>query len=284
MPTKPKIAFTKDWLTSYGGSEEQLYLLHKLYPAAPIYTTVYDHRRLSQFKDADIRTMRLPSALSRGRRFEKLAPLMPRYFGKLDLSSYDVVVSISSGFAKGVHTLPKTRHICICNTPLRLAWGFGGDDRGIASRWLGRALRRFDVKSSHDVDLFLANSHNVAERISQVYGRASRVLYPPVHVERFVTKRSAKPQGFITTSRLVPYKKIDLIVAACTALDVPLTVVGEGPLRAKLEKAAGPKVKFLGFVDNDQLTSLYASAAAFILQLTRISVLHRLRRWRPAVR
>lgn len=264
MPTKPRIAFTKDWLTSYGGSEEQLFLLHKLYPKAPIYTTVYDQERLPQFASADIRTMSLPAAMRRGRRFEKLAPFMPRFFSKLDLSAYDVVVSVTSGFAKGVHTSSRTRHLCICNTPLRIAWGFGGDDRGLASRLLGLALRKFDVKSSHDVDLFLANSKNVAERILQVYKRKSKVLYPPVHIERFTTKRSSTPRGFVTASRLVPYKKVAIIVEACTRLSVPLTVFGEGPAESSLRRIAGPTVTFTGFAAPQKLVKAYATAAAFI--------------------
>lgn len=266
MPTKKtiKIAFTKDWLTSYGGSEEQLYQLHLLYPEAPIFTTIYDPERLPQFAQADVRTMKLPAALERGRRFEKLAPLMPRYFSHLDMSEFSVVVSVTSGFAKGIHTSSSTRHICICNTPLRLAWGFGGDDRGLASRVLGRMLRRFDVESSHDVDLFLANSQNVADRIKQIYHRQSKVVYPPVHVERFATKRVAHPDGFVTTSRLVPYKHIDILVEACTRLQVKLTVFGEGPLRSRLEKKAGPTIHFAGFAREKELVKAYSQARAFL--------------------
>lgn len=263
-PSRPKIAFTKDWLTSYGGSEEQLYQLHLLYPDAPIYTTVYDSQRLPQFAKADIRTMKLPAFMQAGRRFEKLAPLMPGYFGRLDLAEYDVVVSVTSGFAKGIHTTNTTKHLCICNTPLRMAWGFGGDDRGVVGRLLGRLLRSFDVKSSHDVDLFLANSHNVAKRIAEVYKRTSRVLYPPVHVDRFDLQRAAHPKGFVTTSRLVPYKRVDILIAACNQLRIPLTVFGVGPENDRLRKLSGPTITFEGFATAKKIAETYSKSEAFL--------------------
>ncbi len=265
VPTsKLRIAFTKDWLTSYGGSEEQLYQLHLLYPDAPIFTTVYDERRLPQFAGADIRTMRVPAFMRKGRRFEKLAPFMPRYFRSLDMSEFDVVVSVTSGFAKGIRTGSKTKHICICNTPLRIAWKFGGDDRGLASRILGRMLRRFDYESSKDVDLFLANSHNVAARIKQVYGRDSKVVYPPVNTQRYVSPRATKTTGFVTISRLVAYKRIDIAVEACTALHLPLIVAGEGPEKERLQAMAGPTITFAGFVDEVKKVQLCSEAKAFI--------------------
>lgn len=264
MPTKPKIALVKDWLTSYGGSEEQLLQLHQLYPEAPIYTTVYDPKRLPQFDQAKIHTMNVPVFWQTGRRFEKLAPLMPRYFRRLDLSEYDLVISVTSGLAKGLTIKRPTKHICICNTPLRLAWGFGGDDRGLMSRLFGRLMRSADVKGSQSVDVFYANSNNVAKRIEAVYGRKSKVLYPPVHVEKFAVPAADNREGFITTSRLVPYKRVDLIVSACTELNLPLTVVGEGPERQRLEALAGPTVQFLGFVSDDRIKQLYRQAQAFI--------------------
>lgn len=235
-----------------------------MYPDAPIFTTVYDEKRLPQFKGADIRTMRVPAFMRKGRRFEKLAPFMPRYFRSLNMAEFDVVVSVTSGFAKGIRTGETTQHICICNTPLRIAWKFGGDDRGLASRILGRLLRRFDYESSKDVDLFLANSHNVAARIKQVYGRDSKVVYPPVHTQQYAISGVAKTANFVTISRLVAYKRIDIAVEACTALNLPLIVAGEGPERERLQAMAGPTITFVGFVDELEKAKLCSGARAFI--------------------
>lgn len=262
---KIKIAFIKDWLTSYGGSEEQLLQLHKLYPEAPIYTSVYDKERLPQFAKADIKTMKVPAFLAKGRNFEKLALLLPHYFKSLQLDEYDVVVSITSGFAKGIQTSAKTKHLCICNTPIRFAWDFGGDQRGLISKIVSPYFRWYDKASSRDVDVFYANSKNVAKRIKQVYGRKSEVLYPPVKVNEFSKiKRIEKSEGFVTIGRLVPYKRVDIAVEACTKLDLPLTVIGEGPELDYLKTLAGPSIKFRGFVDQAAVYQELAKAKAFI--------------------
>lgn len=260
-----RIALVKDWLTSYGGSEEQLWQLHLLYPDAPIYTSVYDDQRLPQFKTADIKQMPLSNWFRKGRRFEKLALLLPLYFTSLKLTGFDVVISISSGFAKAVTTDPQTVHICICNTPIRFAWGFGADNRGVISRLLAPYFRWFDRRSARKVNHFLANSANVSSRIKAVYQRQSEVLYPPVHVEKYLhLKRNPHPEGLITVGRLVNYKRVDLIIAACNQLQLPLTVIGTGPEENHLKKLAGPTVKLLGFCDISTIRQELAQAKAFV--------------------
>ncbi|MDO8471654.1 MAG: glycosyltransferase [bacterium] len=266
MPTKRlRVALVKDWLTSYGGSEEQLWQLHLLYPDAPIYTSVYDEQRLPQFKKATIKEMSLSGWFRKGRRFEKLALILPLYFSTLHLSDYDLVISITSGFAKAVTTNSQTVHLCICNTPIRFAWGFGTDKRGLLGSILAPLFRWFDKRSAQKVDYFLANSVNVARRIKQVYQRDSEVLYPPVHVENFIDlKRSRQPEGLITIGRLVYYKRIDLIIAACNQLQLPLTVIGTGPEESRLQKLAGPTVKLLGFCDTAKIKQELTKAKAFV--------------------
>lgn len=260
-----RVALVKDWLTSYGGSEEQLWQLHLLYPDAPIYTSVYDAERLPQFKKATIRQMPLSGWFRKGRRFEKLALLLPLYFSTLRLKDFDLVISISSGFAKAVTTDPQTVHICICNTPIRFAWGFGTDKRGLLSKIAAPYFRWFDKRSARKVDHFLANSVNVARRIKEVYRLDSEVLYPPVHVENFKDiKRSSKPEGMITIGRLVYYKRVDLIIEACNQLKLPLTVIGTGPEEEKLRQIAGPTIKLLGFCDITKIKHELANAKAFI--------------------
>lgn len=261
---RTKVAFVKDWLTSWGGSEDQLLQLLERFPTAPVYTSVYDRERLPQFAKYDIHTMRVPRWFAGGRRFELLALLLPSYFNRLQINA-DVVVSITSGFAKAAHAVAPGKHLSICNTPLRFAWSFGGDDRGRLSQLFAPWFRRFDVTSADSVDLFLANSRNVQERIKRCYGRESEVLYPPVNTEAFRrVRRTKKPRGFVTLSRLVAYKRIDLIVQACTELNVELTVIGTGPEEESLKRLAGPTVRFLGFADRERVLQEYAQAEGYI--------------------
>lgn len=264
-PTKREpIIFVKDWLTSWGGSEQQLLDLLELYPQAPVYTSVYDRARLPMFAKYDIRTMAVPKWLSTGRRFEWLAPLLPAYFNRLRLNA-DVVVSVTSGFAKAAHAVSPGQHISVFNTPLRFAWNFGGDDRGRLGKLLAPWFRRFDVRSSRAVDLYLANSHNVAQRVKECYGRESEVVYPPVHcAEYLAVQRAAKPAGWLVVARLVSYKRTDLVVEAANQLGIPLTVIGDGPEATRLQALAGPSVRFLGFTDQKVILDEMSWAAAFI--------------------
>ena len=261
---RPKVAFVKDWLTSWGGSEQQLLDLLEAYPEATVYTSVYDRERLPMFSRYDIRTMRVPAWFAKGRHFEWLAPLLPFYFSSLRIEA-DVLVSISSGFAKAARVKRPGRHICICNTPLRFAWSFGGDNRGRLARILAPWFRRFDVKSSRSVDRYLANSPTVVGRIKACYGRDSEVVYPPVHVDDYLQiKRAKSVVGWLVLSRLVSYKRVDIAVEAATKADIPLTVIGDGPELSRLKEIAGPTVTFTGFASAAAIKQAMASAAAFV--------------------
>lgn len=260
-----RVALVKDWLTSYGGSEEQLYLLHKIFPNAPIYTSVYDEKRLPQFKKAVIHELKWASWFKSGRRFEKLALVLPFYFSRLNLSDYDLVISVTSGFSKAVFTGPNTTHACICNTPIRFAWGFGNDQRGLLSGLAAPLFRWFDKWSAKRVNYFFANSKNVARRIKQIYKVESKVLYPPVHTEKFnKIKRSADPTCYVTIGRLVGYKKTDLIIEAFNELGLPLVVIGEGPEMSRLKQLAKSNVDLVGFADSDKINNLFKNAKAFV--------------------
>lgn len=259
-----RVAFVKDWLTSWGGSEQQLLDLLELYPDAPVYTSVYDRLRLPQFAKYDIRTMRVPGWLARGRRFEWLAPLLPAYFGSLRIKA-SPLISITSGFAKAARVDGSGQHVCVCNTPLRFAWRFGGDRRGLLGSLAAPWFRRFDVASSRSVDRFLANSTNVATRIRECYGRESEIVYPPVHVTDYEgIKRRPDGEAIVTVGRLVPYKRVDLIVSFANALKLPLKVIGDGPEGAALRQLAGPTVEFLGFADLGRIKEELARARAFV--------------------
>jgi len=254
----------KDWLTSWGGSEQQLLDLLELYPDAPVYTSVYDQERLPQFGQYHIKTMAVPKWLAKGRRFEWLAPLLPAYFNSLQIKA-DVVISVTSGFAKAAHAVPPGKHISICNTPLRFAWNFAGDNRGRVARLLAPWFRRFDVRSSQSVDLFLANSNTVAKRIRDCYDRDSRVLYPPVHLDEFRQyRRAQKTAGWLVVGRQVSYKKTDIVIEAANRLGISLTVIGTGPELTRLQELAGPTVKFLGFVTEADMHREMSTAEALI--------------------
>jgi glycosyltransferase involved in cell wall biosynthesis len=268
--TAPRVAITTDWLTSFGGAERVLQHLLRLYPNAPVYTSVYDPAGVPD----DVRTWTIrPTSLQAlpGVRYysRALLPLMPRAFSKLDLTSFDVVISGASAFAKSVTTRTGAKHICYCHTPPRYLWDLWDEYRrripaSTALTPLVAWLRMQDRASADGVDQFVANSKNVADRIARAYGRESVVVNPPVDTDRIRPTGRAPENFFLVVARLVAYKRIDLAVDACTRLGRELLVVGHGPERARLEKLAGPTVRFLGARSDAEVAELYARCRAFL--------------------
>jgi glycosyltransferase involved in cell wall biosynthesis len=271
-----KVAIVCDWLTGIGGAERVVLELHRLYPDAPIYTSQYDAEKLDWFVDADVRTgwlQKLPAGL------KKFLPVLRAwYFGRLDLSGYDVVISSSGAEAKGIKTGPNTLHVNYCHSPTHYYWirydeylaepGFP-----LGLNWLARVglkllvgpLKRWDFKAAQRPDLMIANSTYTQSMIKKCYRRESTVIHPPVDIERF--KLAGTPplrHGFVTAGRQTPYKRIDLAVAACTQLNVPLVVIGNGPDHAKLKKLAGRSVIFLTRVPDEEIPTHFQSATGFI--------------------
>jgi len=271
-----RIAIVHDYLAQAGGAERVVEAMHECWPEAPIFTSVYDpDATFPSFRQMDVRTsflQRLPFA--RSSKFHKVAlPLYPLAFEHLDLSGYDVVVSSSSGFAKGVITGPETCHISYCHTPARFAWRYheyisrGGYDRSLRRvlPFIVHFLRAWDYTCAQNrVDYFLANSFNIARRIRKYYGRESEVLYPPVDVHRFQVAEEPSADFLLVVSRLLPYKRVDLAVEACSRLGLPLKVVGTGPDLARLKEMAGPSVQFLGRLPDAEVTRLMANCKAFL--------------------
>ncbi len=272
----PATALVHDYLAQSGGAERVAAALHGLFPAAPLYTSVYDAKAtLPCFSEMDVRTSFLQRPFLSSRRFHKLAlSFYALAFEQFDLTGYGLVISSSSGFAKGVITSPETCHICYCHTPARFAWR--QHDYLLQSRltrllapWMRgmiSGLRQRDFNSAQRVDYFVANSHNVAGRIRKHYRReADAVIYPPVETRRF---RPAPPDEigdhFLVVSRLVGYKRIDLAIEACNRLQVPLRVVGVGPERRALRRLAGPTIQFLGRLSDAQVAQEYARCRALI--------------------
>jgi glycosyltransferase involved in cell wall biosynthesis len=201
-----------------------------------------------------------------------MLPFFPAAFEHFDLAEYDVVISNTTGFAKGVITGPDTCHICYCHTPPRFAWryheyvsqgGFGRMARRVLPFMMHR-LREWDLAAANRVDYFLSNSYNIERRVRTYYRRNSDILYPPVETDRFHIVENPAADYLLVLSRLVGYKRVSLAVEACTRLGLKLKVAGSGPDRQRLEAMAGPTVEFLGRVPDGQVESLMANCRAFI--------------------
>lgn len=285
-----KIALVHDYLNQYGGAERVLEVLCEMFPEAPIYTLLYDERMTGGvFKGREIHAsflQKFPFA----RRHHRIFPLlMPLAIEQFDLSYFDVVLSVSASFAKGIITKPHTKHINYCLTPTRFLW----DDshRRIDEfryPWPIRKLvpffitylRMWDKEAALRVDKFVAISNFVKDRIKKYYNADAEVIYPPVETDKFAISRLLD-EYFLMVGRLVPYKRFDLAVKVFTAMNKPLWIVGDGPERKRLEKIAhqnpalsgkelssggqaGSKIKFLGLVSDYRLPELYSHAQAVV--------------------
>jgi glycosyltransferase involved in cell wall biosynthesis len=265
-----KVALVHYWLISMRGGEKVLEELCRLYPQADIFTHVIDPGRISPVINSHrIITSfiaRLPGAR---RHYQKYLPLMPMALEQLDLRGYDLVISSESGPAKGVITGENTLHLCYCHTPMRYVWGMYHDYRestGAFNRWamalLFHRLRLWDFAAAARVDHFIANSITVRNRIAKIYRRNADVIHPPVAVESFAP--SATQDFYFCCSQLVPYKRVDVAVAAFNRLGKKLVVVGEGSELTRLRKMAGPTVRVLGAQPAEELRRLYAACRALV--------------------
>lgn len=270
-----KTALVHDDLVQAGGAERVVAHFHRMWPEAPLYTSLYDRRTtLSDFDDADIRTSFLQRTPFASRRLHKLAlPLFPAAFEQMDFTGSDLVLSSSSRFAKGVITGPETCHVCYCYTPARFAWrpqDYFGRSRAYRFLWpflspMISRLRAWDLDSAARVDYYIAISHNVARRIRKFYRRDAAVIYPPVDTARYAPVGSEHVQDYLlVVSRFVGYKRVDLAVQACSRLGLPLKVVGGGPEEKALRRMAGPTVEFLGHLSDNEVAARYASCRALI--------------------
>lgn len=268
-----KLALVHDWLNQIGGAEDVLTHLVRYYPRAPIFTSIYAPDLMpAAYSTWDIRSTwmdRLPGIHTHHQRY---LPLYPLAWSRVDLSSYDIVLSNKSGFCHGLRAGPETLHLCYCLTPTRYLWElqsyldreqFGPAVR-TAAQITARIFRRWDYAAAQRVNRFVAISTEVQARIRRIYHRDATLIYPPVKVvERFVPSPVTEDY-FLVLSRLVPYKRIDLAVEACTRLGLPLVVGGKGRDLERLQALAGPTVTFLGFVPDEQLPQLFARCRAFI--------------------
>ena len=272
-----KIAIVHDWLVTYAGAERVLAEITALYPQADIFAVVdflaAEERSLIA-GDRSIGTTWVQKLPGAQKNYRKYLPLMPRAMEQLDLSGYDLVISSSHAVAKGVRTRPDQLHICYCHTPMRYAWdlreqyleetGLSRGVKGWGARWMLERIRKWDLANSRQVDRFVANSHYIAERIQRAYGRESVVVHPPVDVDGF-SLCTEKEDFYLTASRMVPYKRIDVIVAAFASLpDQKLVVIGDGPDMEKIRRVATKNVHLLGWQPSAVLRDSMQRARAFL--------------------
>jgi glycosyltransferase involved in cell wall biosynthesis len=255
-----------------GGAERVAAVMHDSFPSAPVFTTVaLQHRLPKELRGADIRTSPmqfLPRIESKFRQYFLLYPFAVENF---DLSAYDLILSSSSGYAKGVRRRRNAIHVCYCHTPMRWVWRY---DDYVEREKFGRiarsalplalwGLRKWDLRAAQQPNHYIANSQLVADRIKQIYGREAIVIPPPIDVDRFHVSHDVDDY-YLVLSRLVPYKRIDLAIEACKRLGRRLIVIGDGPDRARLQQLAGPETEFLGR-QSDSKVNYYASRCRALL-------------------
>jgi glycosyltransferase involved in cell wall biosynthesis len=274
MAPQARVALVHDWLTSFGGAERCLILLHQLYPTAPIFTLVCDRRSLPpELEDAQIFTsslQRLPGATSNWQRF---LPAMPLAIEQFDLRDFDLILSSSHAVAKGVLTHPAQKHLCYCYTPMRYIWDLYHTYLDYtelsplaerAFRLTAHYLRQWDFASAQRVDKFLAISETVRRRIRHHYGREAPVVYPPVDTQYFAPDNGAGEGYYLVVSRAVAYKRIDMALEVFNARGSRLLVVGEGPLLPRYKRLARRNIEFVGAVTDDELRTLYQNCRGLV--------------------
>jgi glycosyltransferase involved in cell wall biosynthesis len=271
----PRVAIVHEWLTVPGGSEKVVMALLDLFPDATLFTSIYNPDPWpDQITRRTVNASFLNSIPRARTNYPKLLPLMDRAFRSFDLSGFDLVISSNHACAKNVRVPADVPHICYCHTPMRYAWdptfldgeGLNRPTR-LAFEALAPHLRRRDRAAAQlpgGPDVIIANSHFVADRIKRYWNRDAQVMHPPVQVASLLQRSRAPADYYLFLGRLVPYKRADLAVTACAALDRPLKVVGGGRAMAAVKAAAGPRSEFLGHVSDAELPALLAGARALL--------------------
>ena len=279
-----KVAIVCDWLTNVGGAEKVLLEIHKLFPKAPIYTSKYNPKGIDWFRDADVRTGKLQVFPSSMRRF--MGAFRQKYFEKLDLSGYDLVISVTGAEAKAVH-VPKGVHISYCHVPTQYYYqlydeyvknpGFGilNPIVRVCFKTMVKPLREKDTASAKKVDYFVTISEYAKDLIKKYYDMDATVIHPPVEVDEFRDIKASRrltvekfhvDEAYVVTSRQVNWKRLDLAVKACMMTKRYLLVIGEGPEQKKLVKLAkGSKyIKFLPLMKKEDLAKYLSQAKGYL--------------------
>ncbi|MGB2791815.1 MAG: glycosyltransferase [Candidatus Moraniibacteriota bacterium] len=270
-----KVALVHDYLVQHGGAERVLEVFADMFPEAPIFTLIHDREAMhGAFEDHDIQTsflQRVPWAKRNHRLFPMLMPLAIEQF---DFRDFDLVISDSSSYAKGIITGPNTLHVCYMHTPMRYAWddchkyvedfGFPRIVKRTVPFFMS-PVRLWDQVSASRPDHIIANSRFVATRIAKYYRRSAEVIHPPVDVHAFgLLPLSERSDYFLMVGRLIAYKRHDIAIRAFNELRLPLKIIGRGPEYNRLRKLAGPTIEFLGRVSDADLPRYYSACRAFI--------------------
>jgi len=271
-----KIALIHDWLVTYAGAERVLEQIIFCYPRVDIFSIVdfLDDRSRSFIRNKTINTSFIQKLPLAKKKYRSYLPLMPLAIEQFDVSAYDLIISSTHAVSKGVITGPDQLHISYVHSPIRYAWDLqhqylreSGLDKGLKgwlAKWMLHKMRLWDVRTANGVDAFISNSKFIARRIRKVYGREATIIYPPVDVAAF-TLKEVKDDFYLTASRIVPYKKIDLIVEAFSKIPQhKLVVIGDGPDFEKVKAKAGHNVTLLGFQPFEQLRNYMQRAKAFV--------------------
>lgn len=271
--SKLRVAIVHHWFVDpWGGSERVIEVIARIFPNADLFTLMVEPRVLPpDLKRRKIQTTFLQHLPGKYRFRRHLLPLFPLALEQLDVTGYDLVISSESGPAKGVITSPGTCHICYCNSPMRYIWEMYHEYKralpgSIASAMFtltAHRMRVWDLATSFRVDHFIANSHNVADRIQKHYRRDATVIHCPSRISR-ATLAQSFDDYYLVVGRLVDYKRVDLAIDACNRLGRQLKIIGDGPQMRALRRLAGPTVEFLGAVSDDTVSKAYARCRALL--------------------
>ena len=268
-----RIAIVHDALCVSGGAERLVLWMAKAFPGAPIYTSVYlPLKTFKEYQDLDVRALPLSGIIRSERQFKLSYPLWLSLLQRLRFTEYDVVLSSSTYLAKFIRPARGVRHVCYLYAPFRLLWKpdsytagslpTPGAAEGLVKKVTPR-LRDWDLRRTREIPRLATSCGNMANEIRKVYGRDAVVIYPPVEVPPQPLS-SNREDYYLSVSRLISHKRVDLVVEACTRLNKQLVVVGDGPERQRLEALAGKTVHFAGRVTDEQLAALYRGAKALV--------------------
>ena len=267
-----KIALVHDYLTQPGGAERVFELLCKHYPDADIFTSLYEPKRTIDLGEREVRTTVLQNVPGASKNFRLMAPFYFSAFRALDLKDYDLIISSTTSFAKAVRKRPGATHICFCHNVTRFLWDTTTYLRDYATyrnlsgmlEPIFQQMRKADLDSAQEPDFYIANSSTVASRIHKFYGKQSVVINYPIDTKKFIFSQD-KEDFYLTSARLLGYKRIDVIIEAFNWLGWPLLITGDGPERERLESRALKNIKFLGHVSDTERSQLMSKARGVIV-------------------
>lgn len=270
--TDLRIAIVCDWLTNFAGAERVILKLHKMFPNAPIYTSIYNKNKMPGFENAVIRTSFLQNFPFAKKKHQWYLAFYPLAFEQMDLSKYDIVISSCHSASKGIITKPETLHVSYCHSPMRYAWDGSHEYlRTYKFPWpinnfipnVIHKIRMWDRVAADRVDQFVTNSKYVKKRIKKYYKRDSEVIYPMIDIDDFFIT-SGKKDYYLAVGRFTPYKKFDLIVDAFNELPYKLKIIGSGKQEKELKAKAKGNIEFLGHVSEKELKETYSNAKALV--------------------